>query len=70
MEVVIKFLNLLGFNGVTLNSDPFVLFAGFILLLSVLAILTFVSIIFSFLILILGSNPKILTYFGQWFSSK
>lgn len=31
MEFVVKILNLLGFNSVTVDSDPFVLFAGCIL---------------------------------------
>ena len=70
MELVVKVLNLLGFNGVTVDSDPFVLYAGCILLLSVLAILAFFSLVFSFILIILGYNPKILNYLGKWISSK
>jgi hypothetical protein len=50
IELVVKILNLLGFNGVTVDSDPFVLYAGCILLLSILALLAFFSVIFSVLL--------------------
>jgi hypothetical protein len=65
MEVVVKILNLLGFNGVTVDSNPFVLYAGSILLLSILAILAFFSVVFSFILIILGYNPKIFNYLGK-----
>lgn len=70
MEFVVKILNLVGFNGVTVDSDPFVLYAGCILLLSILAILTFFSLVFSFILIILGYNPKLLNYLGKWVPSK
>ena len=70
MEVVVISLNLLGFKGVTLDSDPLVLYAGCILLLSILAILAFFSLVFSFIFIILGYNPKILNYLGKWVPSK
>jgi len=65
MEHVVKILNLLGFNGVTVKSDPLVLYAGSILLLSILAIFAFVSLVVSFISIILGYNPKILNYLGK-----
>jgi len=41
MEYVVKILNLAGFNGVTVDSDPLVFFAGSIWLLAILAIFAF-----------------------------
>jgi len=70
MEIVVKILNLVGFNGVTVDSDPVVLYAGSILLISILALLAFFSVVFSFILIILGYNPKILNYLGKWVSSK
>ena len=64
MELVVKILNLVWFNGVTVDSDPFVLYAGGIFLLSILAIMAFFSLV-SFILIILGYNPKILNYLGK-----
>jgi hypothetical protein len=65
MELVVKVLNLLGFNGVTVDSDPLVLYAGCILLLSILVIFTFFSLVFSFILIFLGYNPNLLNYLGK-----
>jgi hypothetical protein len=46
MELVVIILNLVGFNGVTVDSDPLVLYAGCILLLSILATMAFFSLVF------------------------
>jgi hypothetical protein len=65
MELAVKTLNFLGFNGVTADSDPLVIYAGGILLLSILAIMAFISVVFSFIFIILGYNQKILNYLGK-----
>ncbi len=70
MELAVKILNLLGFNGVTVDSDPFVIYAGCILLLSFLAIWAFLSLVVSFIFRFLGYNPIILNYLGKWLPSK
>jgi hypothetical protein len=65
MEIVIKTLNLIGFNTVTLESDPLVLYAGCFFILSILIIMSFISVVFSFSLIILGYNQNFLNYVGK-----
>ena len=70
MNILVKILQFLGFSNITVDSDPFVLYAGSVLLLSVLAILGFFSMFLSFLLIMLGYNQKLLNYLSKWISSK
>jgi len=70
METLVKILHLIGFTGVSVNSDPLVLYAGGVLLLSILALLGVLTMFLSFLLIVLGYNQNFLNYLGKWIPSK
>jgi hypothetical protein len=67
MEVLVQILKLFGFSGVTVDSNPLVLYAGGVLVLTLLALFAFFSLLFSFIVIILGYNQNILNYLGVWY---
>lgn len=64
MEVLVQILKLFGFSGVTVDKNPLVLYAGGVLVLTLLALFAFFSLLFSFIVIILGYNQNILNYLG------
>lgn len=67
MEILVKILNFLGFSGVNVDSNPLVLY---MFCINYISYIGFLSLLLSFIIIILGYNQKILNYLGKWVTSK
>ena len=70
MEILIKIINYLGYSNVTVNSDPLVLYACTILVLSILALVGYITTLFYLSLIILGYNQKFIQFLSKKFNIK
>ena len=70
MEYLIKIINYLGYSQVTIDSDPVVLYAASILVLTILALVGVFYMLINFIFIILGYNQAFLAILNKWVSSK
>jgi hypothetical protein len=60
MEYLIKIINYLGYKHVTADSDPIVIYAAYILVLAILALVGVLYMLIYTLFIILGYNKSFL----------